>query len=117
MGGAGLALVSQHGGPIDPPPRAPQCPFSGLSLTMATSCPLSTLELTWKFCQPCLLPSVEPGLTQVPDESPTPKGSIPALPTFRGMASLRHPGTSLSSTSPPQSLGQMSSDLLGSRRL
>lgn len=80
MGGAGLALVSQHGGPIDPPPRAPQCPFSGLSLTMATSCPLPTLELTWKPCQPCPLPSVEPGLTQVPDESPTPKGGIRAPP-------------------------------------
>lgn len=40
--------------------------------------PPSTFELTWKLCQPCLLP----GLTRVPDEPPTPTGSIPALPTL-----------------------------------
>lgn len=73
MGGAGLVPVSQHGGPADPPPRAPECPFSGLSLTMATSCPLLTLGLAWKLCQPCLLLSLEPGLTRVPAESPTPQ--------------------------------------------
>lgn len=116
MGGAGLALVSQHGGPADPPPRAPECPFSGLSLTMATSFPIHPwvdMEALPALSPP---PPPEPGLTQVPNEFPLPppKGSIPSLPTFRKMSSLRYPGTNLP---PPQCPGQMSHDLLSSRNL
>lgn len=105
-GGAGLALVSQHGGPIDPPPRAPQCPFSGLSLTMATSCPLSTLELTWKLCQPCRLPSEEPGRRRSPMNPPLPQAAFLLCPPL-GDGLPQAPGASVLHLPTPESRSEL----------
>lgn len=96
-GGAGQAPVSQCGGPTDPPPRAPECPFSGLGLTTATSC------------------------------APLPPGWHGRSPASRGYSSTPPPRAACtlptSGTRPPQPLhppqrpGQTSRDPPGSGRL
>lgn len=85
------------GSPRVSPPRAPECPLSGLSLTTAMSCPRLPLGLEFRsspgrFCYPELRSHPE-----VPHLPSAPKGSDLGVPTFRkgadaALASRGHPG-------------------------
>lgn len=86
--------ISQHGVPrCFPPPRAPECPFSGLSLTMPRSSPTLALGLAFGS-------SVTPSPT--PELGPDPGvPQIPPIPHLQGQrlvcAHLQENGRSLAS--------------------
>lgn len=104
-----------------PPPRAPECPFSGLSLTTATSRPLSPLGSSVEALVSPLPPQSQ-GPPRGPAEAPTPKGSVSTLPTFRkraaaATASFWAPRNRHARLCPPRRWGQTSRGLPGLGRL
>lgn len=81
--------ISQHGVPrCLPPPRAPECPFSGLSLTMPMSCPTLALGLAFRSSVTPPYPQSWVQTQEYPKSlpSPTSKGSDLCVPTFRKTA-------------------------------
>lgn len=67
-----------------PPPQAPRCPCSGLSLTVATS--LLTVGLARSSASPAASPPGSQGRQGVLLNPLYPRGGLSALPTFRKTA-------------------------------